>query len=131
MNHVVYFLPSGLITKYMRINASNILLNVEGDEMYMVLSDPVQDVSKVYVLAGSVVSKPSMPVSVSTLPITLAEEVTISGIPEGAILLHPGGEEPIDDGEVQWSCVLPGNYTLRLSKFPYLDEIINVQVNPA
>jgi len=83
-----------------------------------------------YVLEGEITERPLMSLVVGATEFSTEENITISGVPVGAVFSHPGGEESITDGEVEWSSALSGRYLLQVTCFPYKEESIYVQVNP-
>ena len=59
------------------------------------------------------------------VPATI-DGMTITGIPEGAVLTVEGVDYIIDDGEAELSFTLPGTYQVKLSLWPYLDKTFEV-----
>jgi hypothetical protein len=78
-----------------------------------------RDYLKCYVTpGGAIVECPKMALTVTQNPFT------ITGIPTGTLVTYPGGELIVDDGFIEWSSVVPGNFAFQLSCFPYQDEVI-------
>lgn len=77
---------------------------------------------------GVVVDRPQMPLVVSGVVLAVGEVWQVSGVPDGARLIHPAGEAVVSGGAFEWSAVLPGEYLFELQVFPYLDEVLNVVV---
>lgn len=86
------------------------------------------NVTSDYIVNGKVVLRPKLPANASSTTFTVNEAFTVTNIPAGTTLIHPDGVDIINDGELEWSCTIPGIYTLTLRKFPYLDEAFNVEV---
>lgn len=59
------------------------------------------------------------------MPATL-DGMTITGIPEGAVLTIEGIDYTINDGEAELSFTLPGTYQVKLSLWPWLDTTFEV-----
>lgn len=73
-------------------------------------------------------ARPTMPVRGVKEVLKPGEVMRITGVPQGARLIHPGGNSMIYDGFVEWSCPVEGTYYLELSHFPMREVVINVQV---
>jgi hypothetical protein len=72
----------------------------------------------VYAPLGVIQQRPVMPLVVTQNPFT------ITGIPTGTLVKYPGGELIVDDGFIEWSSAVPGEFAFQLSCFPYRDEVI-------
>ena len=81
-----------------------------------------------YILDGEVTPRPAFPITVSPTSFTTDETFTITGIPFGAIVTTPDGNESIEDGELEWSVTLAGQYRIELNQFPYLPEVWKLDV---
>lgn len=54
----------------------------------------------------------------------------IDGIPSGAMVRYPGGSITVDDGFIEWSSMVPGEFRFTIEKFPYLDAVVNAVISP-
>ena len=131
MKHVAYYLASGEITKYMRLLDQNIELNLGPGESYKVLTLPIIDVGRVYIVDDTVTYRPVMDLIVSSAEITTADELIISGIPVGATVTYPDGSDVVDDGVIEWECAEPGVFFFTIELFPYLTERLEIEVTEA
>ncbi|MDP2346710.1 MAG: hypothetical protein Q8N34_03180 [Gammaproteobacteria bacterium] len=113
------------------MHENSIELNLEDGEFWQELSVPISDVSTKYLVDNVVVEKPSMSITITELPMTIEDTLTISGIPVGATLHYPGGSIVVDDGEVEWDTVAPGTYIFTIELFPFLTERIHAEVTDA
>lgn len=81
-----------------------------------------------YILNSAVTPKPNLSLTASATTFTTAQIFSVSGIPAGSIVIHPGGSSVIDDGALEWSTVEPGNYQIEIKLFPYISEVFNLAV---
>lgn len=134
MIEVVYYESNGRISAVKTIQQGTEELNCPPASQWFICSRPVNPADK-YVVVGThgpeLFSRPAMPITHGDLTVVIDEPVTVSDIPAGAVLSHPDGEDTIEDGALEWSCAVPGIFVLTLSKFPYLEARLRVQVNPA
>lgn len=85
----------------------------------------------------AVTAKPAMGLTYSeavvdgAVTITTEEVFTISDIPAGVAVIHPGGSQVISDGELDFSSIEPGQYQLEFVKNPYRAVRIMVTVEAA
>lgn len=81
-----------------------------------------------YVVDGEVYDRPKMALNISSKQVSIDEEIIITGIPNGTVFLYGNAEETIDDGQVEWSSNVAGNFEFVLSNFPYQTEVIQIEV---
>lgn len=134
MIEVVYYESNGRISAVKTIQQGTEELNCPDGNEWFTYPHSVNP-SDQYVIVGThgpeIFPRPFMMITHSELTVAVDEPVTVSGAPEGAALTHPDGEDTIDGGSFEWSCAVPGIFFLTLTKFPYLEERLRVQVNPA
>jgi len=134
MIDVVYYEPNGRITGCKTIQAGMEEQNCPAGSSWYVTTAPVC-ATRQRIIVGTEgpepFARPPMPITHTPLTITTEEDVTITGIPVGAVLSHPDGEDVIDDGDVSWGSAVPGVFILTIEKFPYLGVNLRVEVNPA
>lgn len=70
------------------------------------------------------VERPNMPLTVTKTNILAngVDTVMISGIPFGTRMTSPLGDAVVEDGVVEFTTTIPGEYAIHLSLFPYLDN---------
>lgn len=56
------------------------------------------------------------------------ELLTISDIPVDTVVIHPSGSVEVDDGELEWGCIEPGEYELIFNNDPYVVERVRIVV---
>ena len=74
------------------------------------------------------VDKLTFSLTVSATSITTAETLTITGIPTGTTVIFPGGEEIVNDGEIEWDSTVAGDFVLEFKLFPYFDLEVPIEV---
>lgn len=63
----------------------------------------------------------------SSVPVNV--DLVIVAVPVGVTVYADGVELGVTDGtDTEWSSTQPGTYTLRFSKFPYIDKEFQVEV---
>lgn len=109
-------------------STANYLLNCADcthDENYVDLSgaEPV------------IATRPEMSLILSATEITTAEITTLSGVPSGstvALLFLHDGDTPstltADGTDIELSSPTPGNYRIKVSNFPYKEEVLTFAV---
>lgn len=127
MIYVVYYLASGYVTSVKRIQEDMIEANAQPDESWLIVPGPVP-ATEVYVAKGEILTRPAMELVVSSLSIAPDAVLSITGIPEGATLRHPGGTDTVTGGEVEWSTPVPGVYRFSFENFPYVAEEVSIEV---
>tara|TARA_R110000868_G_C10776131_1_gene755128 strand:- start:242 stop:637 length:396 start_codon:yes stop_codon:yes gene_type:complete len=78
--------------------------------------------------AQEFVLRPEMNLTISATTIGVDETLSITGIPEGTALQYVGGQETIDDGELEWSSNVAGAYLFILTNFPYQERVVQIEV---
>ena len=92
-------------------------------------SDEFIDIRAVYVAAGKIIERPAMVLDISPgTDLDVDEEITISGLPPETLVVYPGGEEVIYDGDISWSSSVAGNFTFVFKRLPWVEEEIYVEV---
>lgn len=99
-----------------------------------------------YVAGGVLTERPAMPTTVTTTSeelgytnepglhvisaASLSDKVTISNVPVGADCQYTwdGTNDVIDDGIIEFSAYASGVYIIRVSLFPYQDELFRIKV---
>lgn len=129
INIVCYDLVTGKISASVFTQEENLYANVPPGEDY-ILNDEWPDAARFYVdlTTLTVIDRPEMPITVSALTFPVTSQLTVTGVPLGAIFYHPDGSNIINDGAIDWSTVSPDSYILRLELFPYIEEYWNVTV---
>lgn len=84
-----------------------------------------------YVLDGAVVPRPSMGIEVSatTVPADGVSEVTLSGVPAGALVRIAGpvkNEGQTEGGPITLTFAIPGVYEILLDLFPYQESKVTI-----
>lgn len=90
-----------------------------GDQVLEGQGDPQRH----YVVDGAITPRPAMPVTVSG-PVSVNEDWEINGIPAGTLVTYPGGSVVVDDGFIQWSSAVPGEFKFTLDLWPYLPKVV-------
>jgi hypothetical protein len=129
----IFYDAGGVITKRMNVpSLADAQANKLTHEQILETDQLINNVTDYYVDINSqeVVERLEMTLGYGPLEIEVDEEFMISGIPAGARLVHPGGEEIIEEGGVIWASETPGRFPLRIVRFPYKTEVLYVQVNP-
>jgi prepilin-type processing-associated H-X9-DG protein len=72
--------------------------------------------------------RPFMNLSISSNQIDEGKTLIISGIPEGANVTYVDGSAIVTDGSIDWSSDIAGKYLFYIEKFPYRDEVIEIEV---
>ena len=83
-----------------------------------------------YYLDGEFVERPTFALTVDKSSITADghDVITISGLPDGACQVMLWGavvDSWEQEGDIQLTANLPGNYQLRISQWPYQDQEIS------
>ena len=92
-------------------------------------SETFLDIRAVYVAAGKIIERPTMELDISPgTNLAVDEEITISGLPPECLVVYPGGEEVIYDGDISWSSSVAGNFTFVFKRLPWVEEEIYVEV---
>lgn len=81
-----------------------------------------------YILDGAITPRPVMPVTVSG-PVAVDEDWEITGIPAGALVTYPDGAVVVDDGFIQWSSAVPGEFKFTVELWPYLPKVVYASVS--
>lgn len=132
MIEIVCYEPNGRITGVKTVQASMAESNCPAGSQWFETSLPVNPINQMIVIGTygpEPFARPAMPISYGSLSITTEDTLDITGIPAGAVLTHPDGEDVIDDGDVSWGSAVPGIFILTLEKFPYLGVNLRVEVN--
>lgn len=134
MINVIYHQPDGRILACKTIQPGMEELASPGDCSWFETQHPINPVDT-YVVPGvlgpELFSRPLMPITHDGLTITTAQDLLVMGAPDGSVLHHPDGSEPVDSEGFTWGCDVPGIYILRIEKFPYQEALLRVEVNPA
>ncbi len=128
-NYVVYE-PS---TGYVIVKGSGELRSVDPADFsptaaLLTYGDDLGD--DLYVANGQVLAKQSFAFQKDKLQIIAdgLDVLTISNVPVGTTVIWPDGQEDVvNDGEVQLSTDLPGNYTLTFDAVPYLRQEVTIE----
>lgn len=105
--------------------------NAGEDEQWMLIPDYLDDHNNYIVLTEGVpviTARPVMPLSVSSNTVAPNVGCVISGIPEDTQVRHPDGVVTVNDGTLEWSTPMPGQYQLRFENFPYHDVEVHIEV---
>ena len=83
-----------------------------------------------YYLDGEFVERPTFALTVDKSSITADghDVITISGLPDGACQVMLWGavvDSWEQEGDIQLTANLPGNYQLRISQWPYQDQEVS------
>ncbi len=81
-----------------------------------------------YLVDGVITPRPAMPVTVSG-PVSVNDDWEITGIPVGTLVTYPGGSVVVDDGFIQWSSAVPGEFKFTLDLWPYLPKVVYASVS--
>lgn len=92
----------------------------------MLIIEEAADPRRQYVIDGALVDRPTMDVALGTdtVPADGATPVTLTGLPSPVDVTIAG---PVADsfectgGTLALTFVQPGNYTVKFSRFPYID----------
>jgi hypothetical protein len=83
----------------------------------------------IYVLDGVVTARPAFVLSYPVgLAVAVDAEWSATGIPAGTTVTYPGGAEVVNDGAIEWASDAPGSFDFRFELFPYLPEVVRVEV---
>lgn len=82
---------------------------------------------KHYVENGAIIPRPVLSIIAPTNG-KVNQDLIFSGIPDGCILLHPGGEATINGGSVEWQTPEPGLYEFEFRLFPFLNRVFSIEV---
>lgn len=118
---------TGEILRYGSCPETLIVAQAEGGETALECASDVTDETH-YHDGLDFVPRPSFDLLQSATTFSTAQTMTISGIPVGTEVLHPGGVTIVDDGFIDWSAVEPGDYQFSFSNFPYRIEVLNAVV---
>lgn len=77
---------------------------------------------------GKPKERPVMPIKFGKTELKPGEVFSISGIPQGATVIHPAGIEVVDDGFIEWVTDFPGDYKFTIALFPFKEVIIDAKV---
>ncbi|WP_086931614.1 hypothetical protein [Agarilytica rhodophyticola] len=80
-----------------------------------------------YVLDGVITLRPTMQIEV-TGSSAVNSPILFSNVPDNCQLTHPGGTSIINDGVVEWETMEPGTYVFEFNVFPYLKEVITLEI---
>ena len=85
-----------------------------------------------YVAGGSVAPRPAQETTADRLQVSLAaaELVTLSGIPEGAVVRIEADEYPVAGGAAEIALPFEGVFKVTVIAWPYRDCEIEVEVLP-
>lgn len=74
------------------------------------------------------IERPEMTLTVNKTTIAAdgADELVITGIPTGALVTVPGFHGAVDDGTVVYTTAYPGPFRVRVDRFPYRPQEIEV-----
>jgi hypothetical protein len=117
----------GVIQRTGRCPTGHIPQQAQAGETAMACADDVS-MRFHYIVDDEVYDRPKMALDISSKQVSVDEEIIIRGIPVGTVFLYGNGEETIDDGQVEWSSNVAGNFEFVLSNFPYQTEVIQVEV---
>jgi len=123
----------GEITAVLSAPADCLAANMAPGEAALELEMGI-DSERVYIDLSSnpaLAVRPVMPLVTTSLSMTTTHTLTITGIPEGALLHHPDGQTVVDDGYVEWGAEEAGRYQLRLECFPYVTVTLYAEVTEA
>jgi len=81
-----------------------------------------------YYYNNGFIERPVMNLSISSNQIEEGETLTINGIPEGANITFVDGSIIVNDGVIEWSSDIAGKYLFYIDKFPYRNEVIEIEV---
>lgn len=115
-----------------------IWLQVTDESRQAILFDHELNGREMYVLNGEPASRPSMgliykvdetPVENSGfISLTPNAILRVENIPTGSVVTHATGELVVDDGYIEWSAVMPGSYSFRITNFPLQEIELNAIV---
>ena len=118
---------SGEIYRYGRCPAN--LVSAQAGALEIAEECPADVTDETHYYDGQdYVLRPTFSLSVSALSVPVSTTVTISNIPTGTLVIHPGGSLVVDDGFVDWSALEPGDYEFKFQNFPYIEEAVSVTV---
>jgi hypothetical protein len=80
-----------------------------------------------YALDGIKTARPNMAIS-HPATTSINTEISITGIPAGCEVNHPGGTATVDDGVIEWQSSVEGRFEFSFKCFPYQDEVITIEV---
>lgn len=96
-----------------------VLIQLSANESWAALMDIELDHGSSYIVDGEAVDRPEMNLNISSAQLGIGEVMTVTGIPEGSVVHHPGGTVEVMDGFIEWSAVEPGSYSFAIHNFPY------------
>lgn len=101
--------------------------NIGVGESGLVTPGPVNP-EEDYILGGVITPRPIAGVTQTTTTINTGQTVTFNNIPNPCTVLHPGGEDIITDGFLDWSSTEPGNFKFEFWAYPHKPETLYVTV---
>jgi len=131
-NIVVYESATGRFKRRLIIRDSLVSLNVDASESYIENIDDV-NLERHYMVGSVVTARPRMAIDFGQTTLLPDEEVTISGIPNGAILAITGkgsGAQMITTGSIVLSFPA-GDWRVSITLFPYIQEVIKYYARAA
>lgn len=126
--NVVYEEASGRVIKYGTCQIETLAAQAGDGQVSMKLDAPFVPDPPKYILDGEITERPTMP---------LVEEANdgplfhLTGIPVGTKVLFPDGEIIVDDGFIQWTSLVEGEYQFILTNFPYVEEVRYARITHA
>lgn len=87
--------------------------------------------SQFYLANNRLVSRPIMPLLRDAVSFPVGETYRFDGIPKGAWIRFDGKEGACEDGVLDLTASAPGEYSLSIEKWPFLDAEVRVNVVPA
>lgn len=90
----------------------------EQGAMYYVISDHEFDITSIYYEEGMIKQKAPLPAKLTGL--------VLSNLPVPCTVEIEGNRYTVDETELELDFQFPGNYAVRVSRFPYLDRIFKV-----
>tara|TARA_R110000868_G_scaffold337410_1_gene598313 strand:+ start:583 stop:978 length:396 start_codon:yes stop_codon:yes gene_type:complete len=102
-----------------------------GETAYIVASAPNMLEQYRFPVTGRIRSRPEFDLSISGLTISVGETLLISGIPTGTVVDYVGGSEIVDDGDIEWSSEIAGEYEFVFQNFPYQAKVVKIEITEA
>ncbi len=131
-NIVVYETATGRFKRRHLVDARLIPLNVNASESYIENIDDV-NLEHHYMVGSVVTARPRMAIDFGQTTLLPDEEVTISGIPNGAIVEVKGkayGAHEVTSGSIILSFPF-GDWAVSITLFPYIQEVITYYARAA
>lgn len=122
---------SGRIGGVVRVSEASLDYNLPAEGAWRLVDsrvtvDPATQYLDVY--SGELVARPRMSLTHTGLTVAVGEALRITGIPPGTLLKHRDGELTVDDGYLEWSSEVPGQFLFILENFPFQREVLHAQV---